>query len=92
VGIDGRRQLAATAYSVHTFFDVYLRGMAAVQALTSPLYPEIESVDRLPLPHGAEKKSRYLQCREKHFGVLLFEAGLTWVYEPMHGCCGGSEG
>jgi dienelactone hydrolase len=46
VGIDGPRQLAATAHSVHTFFDVYLKGMAAVPVLTSPLYPEIESLDR----------------------------------------------
>jgi hypothetical protein len=52
VDIDGRRQLAATAYSVHTFFDVYLRGMAAVPVLTSPLYPEIEPLDRQPLPRG----------------------------------------
>jgi len=43
VGIDGRRQLAATAHSVHTFFDAYLKGTAAVPpVLTSPLYPEIQ--------------------------------------------------
>ena len=43
LGIDGRRQLAVTAYCVHTFFDAYLKG-ASVSPLkiTSPLYPEIQ--------------------------------------------------
>jgi hypothetical protein len=45
VGVDGRRQLAATAHSVHTFFDVYLKGTAAPPVLTSPLYPEIQSLN-----------------------------------------------
>jgi dienelactone hydrolase len=45
VGIDGRRQLAATAHSVHTFFDVYLKGTTAPPpVLTSPRYPEIQSL------------------------------------------------
>jgi dienelactone hydrolase len=46
VGIDGRRQLAVTAYCVHTFFDAYLKG-ARVSRLTisSPLYPEIQVFD-----------------------------------------------
>jgi len=43
VGIDGRRQLAVTAHSVHSFFDVYLKGTAAPPpVLASPLYPEIQ--------------------------------------------------
>ena len=43
VGIDGRRQLAVTAHSVHSFFDVYLKGTTAQPpALASPLYPEIQ--------------------------------------------------
>lgn len=46
VGIDGRRQLAATAHSVHTFFDVYLKGTAAPPpVLASPQYPEIQSLN-----------------------------------------------
>src|SRR2546423_497320 len=41
--IDGRRQLAVTAYCVHTFFDAYLAsGKAPRLNLSSPLYPEIE--------------------------------------------------
>jgi dienelactone hydrolase len=43
VGIDGRRQLAVTAHSVHTFFDVYLKGTTAPPpVLASPGYPEIQ--------------------------------------------------
>jgi predicted dienelactone hydrolase len=43
VGIDGRRQLAVTAYCIHSFFDAYLKG-ASVSPLkiSSPLYPEIQ--------------------------------------------------
>jgi dienelactone hydrolase len=42
VGIDGRRQLAVTAYCVHSFFDTYLKGASAERLdLPSPLYPEI---------------------------------------------------
>jgi dienelactone hydrolase len=42
VGIDGRRQLAVTAYCVHSFFDTYLkRASVARLDLLSPLYPEI---------------------------------------------------
>jgi len=42
VGIDGRRQLAVTAYCVHSFFDAYLKGTSAARLdLPSPLYPEI---------------------------------------------------
>jgi predicted dienelactone hydrolase len=46
VGIDGRRQLAVTAYCVHSFFDAYLKG-AGVSSLkvSSPLYPEIQVLD-----------------------------------------------
>ena len=41
--IDGRRQLAITAYCLHSFFDVYLKGTAASPIkISSPLYPEIE--------------------------------------------------
>jgi len=42
VGIDGRRQLAVTAYCVHSFFDAYLKGAGVARLeLRSPLYPEI---------------------------------------------------
>jgi dienelactone hydrolase len=43
VGIDGRRQLAVTAYCVHSFFDAYLKaGSASTPKIASPLYPEIQ--------------------------------------------------
>lgn len=44
LGIDGRRQLAVTAYSVRSFFDAYLRGPSRSPPLqiSSPLYPEIQ--------------------------------------------------
>jgi dienelactone hydrolase len=42
VGIDGRRQLAVTAYCVHSFFDTYLKGERASRIETSPRYPEIQ--------------------------------------------------
>jgi dienelactone hydrolase len=46
VGIDGRRQLAVTAYCLHSFFDAYLKG-ASVSPLkiSSPLYPEIQVLE-----------------------------------------------
>jgi dienelactone hydrolase len=46
LGIDGRRQLAVTAYCVRSFFDVYLKG-ASVPPLkvSSPLYPEIQVLE-----------------------------------------------
>lgn len=41
--IDPRRQLAAMAYCVHSFFDVHLRGASASQLkIPTPLYPEIQ--------------------------------------------------
>ena len=44
--IDGRRQLAVTAYCVHSFFDAYLKA-ATVPPLRilSPLYPEIQVLE-----------------------------------------------
>jgi pimeloyl-ACP methyl ester carboxylesterase len=53
VGIDGRRQLAVTAYCLRSFFDVYLKGAGVSRLkISSPLYPEIqpleESAGRLP--------------------------------------------
>jgi len=46
LGIDGRRQLAVTAYCVHTFFDAYLKGDSASRLrIASPLYPEIQVLD-----------------------------------------------
>jgi hypothetical protein len=43
VGIDGGRQLAVTAYCIHSFFDAYLKGAGVSRLnLSSPLYPEIE--------------------------------------------------
>jgi predicted dienelactone hydrolase len=45
VGIDGRRQLAVTAWCVSSFFDAYLKGGTAPGlAIPSPLYPEIQVV------------------------------------------------
>jgi dienelactone hydrolase len=47
VGIDGRRQLAATTYCLHKFFDAYLKGTSvkgtdvSLLNISSPLYPEI---------------------------------------------------
>ena len=41
--IDGRRQLAVTAYSAHSFFDAYLKGPGvSPPKISSPLYPEIQ--------------------------------------------------
>jgi hypothetical protein len=46
VGIDGRRQLAVTAYCVHSFFDAYLKQESVSQLqLSSPLYPEIRVLE-----------------------------------------------
>ncbi len=46
LGIDGRRQLAVTAYCLHTFFDVHLKGAGGSRlSLSSPLYPEIEALE-----------------------------------------------
>jgi hypothetical protein len=43
LGIDGRRQLAITAYCVHSFFDIYLKGAAKSELqISSSLYPEIQ--------------------------------------------------
>jgi dienelactone hydrolase len=44
--IDGRRQLAVTAYCVHSFFDAHLKQTALSQfQISSPLYPEIRVLD-----------------------------------------------
>jgi predicted dienelactone hydrolase len=46
LGIDGPRQLAVTAYCVHSFFDAYLKGAGASPlTISSPLYPEIEILE-----------------------------------------------
>jgi pimeloyl-ACP methyl ester carboxylesterase len=46
IGIDGRRQLAVTAYCVHSFFDAYLKetGVSRLK-ISSPLYPEIQVLE-----------------------------------------------
>jgi predicted dienelactone hydrolase len=45
IGIDGRRQLAVTAYCVHSFFDAYLKETGNSRLdISSPLYPEIEAL------------------------------------------------
>jgi dienelactone hydrolase len=46
LGIDGRRQLAVTAYCVHSFFDAYLKeaGVSRLK-ISTPLYPEIEVLE-----------------------------------------------
>jgi predicted dienelactone hydrolase len=44
--IDPRRQLAVTAYCLHSFFDAYLKGAGASRPrLSSPLYPEIQVLE-----------------------------------------------
>lgn len=44
VRIDGRRQLAVTAWCVRTFFDAYLKGADGSRLnILSPRYPEIEA-------------------------------------------------
>jgi predicted dienelactone hydrolase len=46
LGIDGRRQLAVTAYCVHSFFDAYLKGASVSRLkISSPLYPEIQVLE-----------------------------------------------
>jgi dienelactone hydrolase len=46
VGIDGRRQLAVTAYCVHSFFDAYLKETSVSRLnISSPLYPEIQVLE-----------------------------------------------
>lgn len=46
LGIDGRRQLAVTAYCVHSFFDAYLKGASVSRLeISSPLYPEIQRLE-----------------------------------------------
>jgi predicted dienelactone hydrolase len=46
LGIDGRRQLAVTAYCVHSFFDGYLKGArVSPPKIASPLYPEIQVLE-----------------------------------------------
>jgi predicted dienelactone hydrolase len=46
VGIDGRRQLAVTAYCVHSFFDAYLKGATVTRLnISSPLYPEVRVLE-----------------------------------------------
>jgi hypothetical protein len=46
LGIDGRRQLAVTAYCMRSFFDVYLKGASGPRfKISSPLYPEIQVLD-----------------------------------------------
>ena len=46
VGIDGRRQLAVTAYCLHSFFDAYLKGTSVSRLnISSPLYPEIQVLE-----------------------------------------------
>jgi dienelactone hydrolase len=43
LAIDGRRQLAVTAYCVHSFFDAHLKGASASGLrISSSLYPEIQ--------------------------------------------------
>ena len=46
LAIDGRRQLAVTAYCVHTFFDAYLNKTGPSRLkISSPLYPEIQVLE-----------------------------------------------
>ena len=46
LGMSGRRQLAVTAYCVHTFFDTYLKGEGVSRSsVASPLYPEIQVLE-----------------------------------------------
>jgi len=43
VRIDGRRQLAVTAYCLRSFFDAYLKGTGVSQIkISSPSYPEVQ--------------------------------------------------
>ncbi len=46
LGIDGRRQLAVTAYCLRSFFDTHLKGESVSRSqIASPLYPEIELLE-----------------------------------------------
>ena len=46
LGIDGRRQLAVTAYCVASFFDAYLKGAGpSSRYIPSSLYPEVEVLE-----------------------------------------------
>ena len=46
VGIDGRRQLAVTAYCLRSFFDAYLKEASTSRLrISSPLYPEIQVLE-----------------------------------------------
>ena len=46
LGIDGRRQLAVTAYCVHSFFDAHLKDASdSPLEIASPLYPEIQVLE-----------------------------------------------
>ena len=42
VRLDGRRQVALSAHYISTFFEVYLKGVAASALQSRPEYPEIE--------------------------------------------------
>jgi len=45
LGIDGRRQLAVSAYCLRSFFDAYLKGPGVARLkLSSPRYPEIREL------------------------------------------------
>jgi pimeloyl-ACP methyl ester carboxylesterase len=60
IGLDGRRQLAVTAYCVRTFFDAYLKGPGgSPPALASPLYPEIQVLEC-----GAARPAKVLNERD----------------------------
>ena len=44
--MDGRRQLAVTAYCLRSFFDAYLqRPSVAPPKIASPPYPEIQTIE-----------------------------------------------
>ena len=46
LGIDGRRQLAVTAYCLRSFFDAHLGGPGVSRLrISSPLYPEIHVLE-----------------------------------------------
>jgi dienelactone hydrolase len=45
VGIEGPRQLVVTSHCVHSFFDLYLKGIGALPR-SSPAYPEIQVLDK----------------------------------------------
>jgi dienelactone hydrolase len=45
LGIDGDRQIAVTAYCLHTFFDANLKRSVSLLMISSSLYPEIQVVE-----------------------------------------------